>query len=79
MLHPELFATLGIAPPKGVLLYGPPGCSKTLMAKALATESSMNFLAGAYTCWLAFFYVVLVIFVLFGFLFAVLQCAGRSC
>jgi hypothetical protein len=46
--RPELFASLGISPPKGVLLYGPPGCSKTLMAKALATESSMNFLAG--TC-----------------------------
>lgn len=44
-MHPQLFATLGISPPKGVLLYGPPGCSKTLMAKALATESSMNFLA----------------------------------
>jgi AAA family ATPase len=44
--RPELFASLGISPPKGVLLYGPPGCSKTLMAKALATESSMNFLAG---------------------------------
>eukprot|EP01034_Spumella_vulgaris_P022298 gene22298-28414_t len=43
--HPELFQSLGVAPPKGVLLYGPPGCSKTLMAKALATESSMNFLA----------------------------------
>lgn len=48
LLHPELFQSLNISPPKGVLLYGPPGCSKTLMAKALATESSMNFLAGAF-------------------------------
>jgi len=43
--YPEVFEKLNISPPKGVLLYGPPGCSKTLMAKALATESKMNFLA----------------------------------
>lgn len=43
--HPDWFASLQIGPLKGVLLYGPPGCSKTLMAKAIATESSMNFLA----------------------------------
>ncbi len=45
LLHPEAFERLGVRPPKGVLLYGPPGCSKTLTAKALATESGINFIA----------------------------------
>jgi len=43
--HPEIFQRLGIDPPKGVLLHGPPGCGKTLLARAVASESEANFYA----------------------------------
>lgn len=55
LLYPEAYARMGLSPPRGVLLHGPPGCSKTTIAKAIANDSGFTFysLNGAtlYSCY----------------------------
>lgn len=43
--YPDAFKKMGIKPPHGVLLYGPPGCGKTLIVKAVANEAGLNFIS----------------------------------
>lgn len=44
ILHPEIYTSTGVEPPRGVLLYGPPGCGKTTIANALAGELKVPFI-----------------------------------
>lgn len=45
ILNPQRFKQIGLSAPAGVLLYGPPGCGKTLVARAVSNESKANFIS----------------------------------
>ncbi len=48
--YPDKFLKFGMTPSRGVLFYGPPGCGKTLLAKAIANECKANFVSIKGTC-----------------------------
>lgn len=45
IMNPQIFKDVGLSAPAGVLLYGPPGCGKTLVARAVSNESKANFIS----------------------------------
>ena len=58
MKQPQLFVRLGVRPPQGFLLHGPPGCGKTLIANAIAGVSSFIFCRFMYVCMYVCMYTV---------------------
>ena len=42
MRHPKVFTAVGVRPPRGVLIHGPPGCGKTMIAKAVVAETGRD-------------------------------------
>ena len=47
MRHPKVFTSVGVRPPRGVLIHGPPGCGKTMIAKAVAAETGAAYAPAA--------------------------------